>query len=774
MGPAPIRLFGEVVGGDVLDEITELVDDLLGLLLLLGNGGYLTDLVDQFIGGEQRSVASHGEGNGVGGTGRDDDRRLIPPNEVELGEVRVLTHLGDHDAIQAGLEGLECPHEQIVGQRAGWFDPFEAVVDGRRLDRPDVDGEQALLAALLAQQDHRRVRRDLHPDANEFEWHHAFDCTGPPASGQRSSSQCGAGPWHPDRGRRRTSYMHTPSTGAPAADRSDSTSVDSSPPGAFPASAASGDGRDSGVALVLGHHSDGSTVRPGLLFSLANGLVIGGLALGVAQLVAGFNSLWRSPILDVGDRVIDAAPPFVKEFAVETFGSNDKPALLIGMGAILAVFAAVMVGWLGMRMSRWIGIGALVAFGVVGVWASLSRRQGAPLSAAVPTIIGVGVALTAFVVVHHLVTTPQANAGGATNEVGRRGFLSVAGGAVGAMAVSGGMAAAIGRLLSNRYSAGASRDDVSLPVPSGDRVTIPEGADLGVQGISPFVTPNDTFYRVDTAITVPQVQAASYTLTVKGMIDNEITLSYDELLDREMIERDVTLTCVSNTVGGPYVGNAVWLGTRLDTLLEEAGIKSGADQIVGRSVDGYTCGFPVETLNDGRDAIVAVGMNGEPLPLEHGFPARLVVPGLYGYVSATKWLKEIELTTFDAFDHYWRRRGWAQKAPIKLMSRIDTPQGLANVTAGRVAIGGVAWAQTIGISAVEVQIDDGEWQEAMLGKVPSVDTWVQWTLPWDATAGRHQIVVRAVDKEGTIQTADRAEPIPDGASGRQSIIVIVK
>jgi DMSO/TMAO reductase YedYZ molybdopterin-dependent catalytic subunit len=291
--------------------------------------------------------------------------------------------------------------------------------------------------------------------------------------------------------------------------------------------------------------------------------------------------------------------------------------------------------------------------------------------------------------------------------------------------------------------------------------------------MTPFVTPNADFYRIDTALTAPQVPTGSYTLRITGMVDNELELSYDDLLAREMIERDVTLTCVSNEIGGRLVGNARWLGTRLDDLLNEAGVQSGADQVVGRSADGFECGFPVSVAMDGRDALVVVGMNGEPLPIEHGFPVRLVVPGLYGYVSATKWLTEIELTTFADFDHYWLKRGWAQKAPIKLMSRIDTPRGLSTVPAGTVAIAGVAWAQTVGIEGVEVQIDDGEWQPAELGETPSDDTWVQWVLRWEAEPGRHNVRVRATDKNGTIQTDERAEPIPDGASGHHQIVLTV-
>jgi len=257
------------------------------------------------------------------------------------------------------------------------------------------------------------------------------------------------------------------------------------------------------------------------------------------------------------------------------------------------------------------------------------------------------------------------------------------------------------------------------------------------------------------------------------MVARPLTFSYADLVSREIVEADITLTCVSNEVGGKLIGNARWLGLRLDDLLDEAGLDPAADQIVGRSVDGYTCGFPVAAL-DGRHALVAIGMNGEPLPLEHGYPARLIVPGLYGYVSATKWLTEIEVTTFDAFDQYWVRRGWVDDAPIKVQSRIDTPKGLAKVPAGTVAIAGVAWAQTRGIERVEVQIDEGDWTEARLAAEQSADTWRQWSLAWDAAPGRHTIRVRATEAGGAIQTDARSEPFPSGATGQHQIVVIVE
>ena len=301
----------------------------------------------------------------------------------------------------------------------------------------------------------------------------------------------------------------------------------------------------------------------------------------------------------------------------------------------------------------------------------------------------------------------------------------------------------------------------------------PTGVDLAIDGISPFHTPNADFYRVDTALDVPVIDPEAWTLRIHGMVDREVTLTLAELLELPTVERDVTLACVSNQVGGQYVGNARWLGIPLATVLELAGVQAGADQLVSRSIDGMTIGTPVAVALDGRDAMLAVGMNGEPLPREHGYPVRMLVPGLFGYVSATKWLVELELTTFDAYDPYWVQRGWAPEAPIRTMSRIDTPRPLSTVAAGPVAIGGVAWAPHRGIERVEVRIDEGEWQEARLSATDTLDTWRQWTLAWDALPGRHRLEVRAADGTGTIQTDVRREPFPDGATGWHSVVMTV-
>jgi DMSO/TMAO reductase YedYZ molybdopterin-dependent catalytic subunit len=330
------------------------------------------------------------------------------------------------------------------------------------------------------------------------------------------------------------------------------------------------------------------------------------------------------------------------------------------------------------------------------------------------------------------------------------------------------------RAVNSRSSiAAASRRNLTLPGATAPLPAAAQSIEAGVTGVSPFFTPNSAFYRIDTAITVPQVDLQHWNLKIDGMVDRPTVLRFDDLVNRELVESDITLTCVSNEVGGNLMGTARWLGVRLDRLLEEVGVDPAADQVVGRSVDGYTCGFPVEAL-DGRDALIAIGMNGEPLPVAHGFPARLIVPGLYGYVSATKWLNHIELTRFDQFDQYWVKRGWVDDAPIKVQSRIDTPRGLATVDPGIVAIAGVAWAQTRGISAVEVRIDDGRWLPARLADELNDVTWRQWLFSWNATSGRHSISVRATERGGPIQTDERSEPFPSGATGQHTIIVIVR
>jgi sulfite oxidase len=307
---------------------------------------------------------------------------------------------------------------------------------------------------------------------------------------------------------------------------------------------------------------------------------------------------------------------------------------------------------------------------------------------------------------------------------------------------------------------------------------VPAGSQVALAGMPAFVTPNAEFYRVDTNLAVPRVDAATWTLRLHGMVESDLRLDYDELLRSGLVERWVTLTCVSNEVGGRLAGNARWLGLPLTRLLERAGLRPGADMLLSTSVDGYTCSTPLSALTDGRDALLAVGMNGRPLPAEHGFPARMVVPGLYGYVSATKWVTDLEVTRFDRAEAYWTRRGWAEQAPIKTFSRIDVPSSFAKVRAGTVAVGGTAWAQHRGIDAVQVRLDGGPWRATDLGaelRGPggAADTWRQWRWDWDAAPGNHTLQVRAVDATGAAQTDTRRPPKPDGATGWHSVTVQV-
>jgi DMSO/TMAO reductase YedYZ molybdopterin-dependent catalytic subunit len=319
-----------------------------------------------------------------------------------------------------------------------------------------------------------------------------------------------------------------------------------------------------------------------------------------------------------------------------------------------------------------------------------------------------------------------------------------------------------------------SRAEVILPRAARPLPAPAPGTALNVAGISPVVTPNDSFYKIDTALSVPRVDLDTWSMRISGLVDRPYELTYDDLLDMPMVERYVTLSCVSNRVGGGLVGNAKWLGVPLTDILERAGVQAGAEQIVGRSVDGFTVGFPTQAAFDGREALVAVGMNDEPLPFDHGFPARLVVAGLYGYVSATKWLAELELTTWDAFDAYWVPRGWAKEAPIKTQSRIDTPHLNARVAAGARPIAGVAWAPGRGISRVEVQVDDREWQDATLSEPLSNEAWRQWSVDWDAEPGSYRLQVRATDGNGDTQTSERSSPRPDGATSYHTISVVVE
>ncbi|MEV6358639.1 molybdopterin-dependent oxidoreductase [Streptomyces hydrogenans] len=509
------------------------------------------------------------------------------------------------------------------------------------------------------------------------------------------------------------------------------------------------------------------------------GLLAAFMALAVAELVAGLVRPAAGPVTVVGGAVIDRTPAAVKDFAIRTFGENDKIALQLGILAVLALIA-VGLGILAVSHRR-VGAAGVLLFGVVGAAAALSRPDSTGTGDALPSVAGaVAGALTLYLLATE--AAPGLVPDGADGQAGtgawsRRRFFTAAGVA----AVAAVSAGALGRYFAGRQGQGAvaSRDSLVLPEPASPAPAVPAGVQLKVPGITAFTTPNSDFYRVDTALTVPKVDAGTWRLRIHGRgVARPRTYTLDQLLARPLIERDITLTCVSNEVGGPYIGNARWLGVPLADLLEEAGVrppsKGGrADQLVARSVDGMTLGSPVEDVMDGRDALLAVGMNGEPLPFDHGFPVRMLVPGLYGYVSACKWIEDIELTTFDAYDPYWVKRRWARRAPIKTQARIDTPKPFARHDAGTVTIAGVAWAQRRGITRVQIRIDDGPWQDADLAAQAGVDTWRQWSYRWNATPGGHHITVRATDGTGQVQTEQRTRTIPDGASGRHSVFVTV-
>ncbi len=493
------------------------------------------------------------------------------------------------------------------------------------------------------------------------------------------------------------------------------------------------------------------------------GLLAALAALAVAELAATLVRAQASPVIAVGGSVIDATPTPLKEFAVREFGNNDKPVLIGSILAVLVVLALV-TGALAVR-HRVVGLVGVAVLGLVGAAAAATRPDAQPLDP-FPSLVGAVVGAMALI----LLLRPLSGSQPVAIDVRRRQLI-----VTGLWVAAGSLAAGtVGRLVnSRRGDVSASRAAVDLPVPASAAKPVPAGAELKLDGLSRFVTPNKDFYRVDTALVVPQVATEGWTLKVHGMVDKEIELDFDQLLQRDLVERDITLTCVSNEVGGKYAGNARWLGALLAPLLAEVGVHDGADMVLSRSTDGMTIGTPTAVVMDGRDAMLAVGMNGQPLPAEHGFPVRMVVPGLYGYVSATKWLVDIELTRFDKETPYWTERGWAPKAPIKVMSRIDTPKPFARLQTGKVAVAGVAWAQHRGIDKVEVRVDGGRWSTARLADVPSADTWRQWVWEWDATSGPHDIEVRATDSTGATQPEKRAAPFPSGATGWHSTAVTV-
>lgn len=543
-------------------------------------------------------------------------------------------------------------------------------------------------------------------------------------------------------------------------------------------------------------------------WSALAGLVSAAAFLASAELVALIVAREGSPILAVGSFVIDIVPRWAKEFAIETFGANDKLFLLLGLAFGVAVAAAVAGVLQFLRPP--LGVIALGLAGVLST-AAIVTRAGASALAWLPPVVGTIVGATllwllitklrswrddvvasrrdAVPVTDAADTSPAPSAAAAgpaasatlaasatpassaaKSPVDRRGFLRLLG-----ISAAGAVIVGVGARVVNvtTGSIDAVRKALKLPA-AREKVMVPDGADLDIPGITPLFTSNKDFYRVDTALTVPSIDPDSWTLTIDGMVGEKVELSFDDLVGMGLNEYSITLTCVSNEVGGDLLGTAKWLGIPVRDVLKKAAPKSGADMVLSRSIDGFTASTPLASLTDPKlDAILAVGMNGEPLPLEHGFPVRMVVPGLYGYVSATKWLTELTVTTFAKDEAYWTPRGYSAKAPIKFSSRIDTPRLDKAIDAGPVKVAGVAWAQTVGIKQVDVKIDDNDWQAAKLSVPVNVDTWVQWYVDWEATSGTHYVTVRATDKNGEQQVEERAPIAPDGSSGLQKTLIRV-
>ena len=509
-----------------------------------------------------------------------------------------------------------------------------------------------------------------------------------------------------------------------------------------------------------GRATDGVLAAAPLL-AATRGVATAGLGLGAGHLVAGLTRPDTSPLLVVGSVLVDGAPAPVKEWAIRELGTADKPVLVASVLVVVLALAAA----LGVVAVRRRGVAVAGLLGLAAVAAGLALlRPGADAGDVVPALVTGATAVAALTLSggHPTATDP------AEDDLPTRRGVVVATGVLGVTAL--GLAAA-GQWLTVVRTRATS---VVLPRPTEPADAFPRGLEDRVPGVTPLRTATDDFYRVDTRLVLPTVDVDTWSLTIDGDVEREVTLSFDDLLAMPMVERDITLTCVSNEVGGPYAGGARWLGVPLRDVLDLAGIAAtGADQILSTDVDGMTISTPLAVALDGRDSLVAVGMNGRALPRAHGFPALMVVPGLYGYVGACKWLRRMTLTTYDAQQAYWTERDWATDGPIKVASRVDTPRPLSESAPGRVVVAGVAWAQGVGIAGVEVRIDGGAWRPARLGPEVGDDYWRQWSLEWDAAPGRHLIACRATDKSGRVQTAVRARPFPDGATGWHEIAVTV-
>jgi DMSO/TMAO reductase YedYZ molybdopterin-dependent catalytic subunit len=511
-------------------------------------------------------------------------------------------------------------------------------------------------------------------------------------------------------------------------------------------------------------------------------------ALAAAEVTAYFTSQATAPVDAVGSAVIGLTPAPVKEFMIAHVGTDDKPLLIAGVLVVLALLA-IAAGRLALRRPA-AGITLIVIVGVVGAVAAVTRPANG-VSSLLPSLLGTIAAIAVMRWLARLyqddtaarrslragaAQPDQRTAGGQPARErepepaqSRRGFLVASAGAVAGAALVGFGA---DKLASEKYAVTTARAAVRIPRPTQLAAT-PAGLHPDVPGLSPFFTPNNSFYRVDTALVLPQVDPSAWTLQITGMVDHPVEISYDQLLRRTLEEHDMTLSCVSNPVGGPYVGNARWIGTPLASLLRQAGLQSGADQLLARSTDGMTIGTPLASVLDGRAALLAVAMNGQPLPVQHGFPCRVLVPGFYGYSSACKWVTELIVTTYQTQAAYWVQQGYAEIGTMKIASRIDVPGSSARVTAGKVTVAGIAWATHRGIEAVEVRADNGAWQQASIAAQDTPDTWRQWTYDWQAQPGNHTLQVRAVDDSGLVQTGAQEQPFPSGATGYHTISVTV-
>ena len=508
-----------------------------------------------------------------------------------------------------------------------------------------------------------------------------------------------------------------------------------------------------------------------------NGVLATVAGLAVSELAAGLTGTRVTPTLAVGQLVIEYTPGSVAERAISAVGQWDKPLLVAGVLVVTLVIGAFL-GSQAERRSA-VATGGFAVLALIGAVAVLSRPDGRALSV-VAAVAGAGTAALALRLLQKQRRSsepPVAVATGAGRPaVDRRTVLRNVVVVLAGSAVVAGAGRWIGHA---RTAVEQTRAGLRLPV---RQIATPDGTDPTVKGITPWKTPTADFYRIDTALSPPLIKPEDWSLRIHGMVEQELTLTYQDLVDRGLVDAWVTLCCVSNPVGGDLIGNTSFSGVPTKQILAEVGVLPEADALLSTSEDGWTCGTPLEALTDGRNSLLAVAMDGEPLTVDHGFPVRQVVPGLYGYVSATKWVVDWEVTRFGAFSAYWTRRGWSDKGPVKTHSRIDTPGG--DVDAGPVKVAGVAWAQHRGIEAVEVRVDGGAWQPATLSTVDGgsvstngdadpestrIDTWVQWVWDWEATGGDHTLEVRATDSTGEPQTSEVADVLPDGATGYHSV-----